>query len=152
MVGILTIALFILIPKAVIAPELPQQPQVQDLGQSVAHTEITTKSLASRGAPTQRIEKRVMKVTAYTKRDAGMNGKGITTSGQPVQEGITIADPPEIPLGSQIYIPTLGKTYTVTDRGGAIKGDRLDLYFEDRGKALEFGVQDLEVYIRIENL
>jgi 3D (Asp-Asp-Asp) domain-containing protein len=89
-----------------------------------------------------------MRVTAYTSHDKGMDGRGITASGERVQEGVTIAAPPEIPFGAQIYIPELGRTYTVTDRGGAIKGNRLDLFMEDRKKALEFGVQELEVFIR----
>lgn len=92
-----------------------------------------------------------MKVTAYTSHDKGMDGKGITASGERVQEGRTIAGDPEIPFGSQIYIPALGKTYTVTDRGGAIRGDRLDVYMEDRRQALEFGVRELEVWIRFGN-
>ena len=88
-----------------------------------------------------------MRVTAYTAHDKGMNGKGITANGEHVQEGRTIATDPSIPFGTQMYIPALGKTYTVTDRGGAIHGDRLDLYMERRKDALEFGVQEMEVWI-----
>lgn len=101
----------------------------------------------SRGS-TQKVEHRVMRITAYTSHDKGMNGQGITASCEPVVEGITIAAPPDIPFGSQIYIPSLDKTYIVTDRGGAIKGNRLDLYMMKRSDALEFGVQDLEVWIK----
>ncbi|MHB8125846.1 MAG: 3D domain-containing protein [Desulfitobacteriaceae bacterium] len=93
-------------------------------------------------------ERRIMKVTAYTAHDVGMDGRGITASGNRVQEGVTIAAPNDIPLGAQILIPALGQTYVVTDRGGAIKGNRLDLYIEDRKKALEFGVKELEVFIK----
>jgi len=89
-----------------------------------------------------------MKVTAYTKNDRGMNGKGITANGERVSEDRTIAADAGIPFGTEIYIPELGKTFVVTDRGEAIHGDRLDLYMESRKDALEFGVQDLEVYIR----
>ena len=88
-----------------------------------------------------------MRVTAYTKDDAGMNGRGITASGEKAVEERTIAADPAIPFGSRVYIPELGKTYTVTDRGGAIRGNRLDLYMVSRKKALKFGVQWLEVYI-----
>jgi len=88
-----------------------------------------------------------MVVTAYTRSDAGMDGKGITASGKPAQEGVTIAAPPAIPLGTKLYIPALNHTYTVTDRGGAIRGDRLDLFMESRGKAMDFGKQRLEVVI-----
>lgn len=88
-----------------------------------------------------------MRVSAYTANDAGMNGKGITASGEKVQEGRTIAADPSIPLGAKIYIPALGKEYVVTDRGGAIHGNRLDLYFDKMNDALKFGVQELEVLI-----
>ena len=102
----------------------------------------------SRGEPVQRIERRVMKITAYTARDKGMNGKGITANGEKVIEGRTIAADSSIPFGTEIYIPELGKTFVVTDRGGAIYGDRLDLFMESRKDALRFGVQDLGVLIK----
>lgn len=89
-----------------------------------------------------------MKVSAYTAHDAGMDGSGVTASGERVQEGVTIAAPQDIPIGAQIFIPVFNHTYVVTDRGGAIKYNRLDLYIEDRKKALEFGVKELEVWIR----
>lgn len=90
-----------------------------------------------------------MLVTAYTRKDKGMDGRGITTSEKPVQEGVTIAAPPDIPFGSKIYIPALNHTYTVTDRGGDIKGDRLDLFMESWEGAMEFGKQRLEVVITV---
>ena len=109
---------------------------------------VTVKANVSRGLPEPRVERRVMKITAYTKNDPGMDGRGITTSSERVLEGRTIAADPSIPFGAQIHIPALGGTYTVTDRGGAIRGNRLDLYMEKRKDALEFGVQELEVLIR----
>lgn len=102
----------------------------------------------SRSEPVEKVERRIMRVTAYTSRDRGMNGKGITANGEKAVEGRTIAADSSIPFGTQIYIPELGKTYTVVDRGGAIKGDRLDLYMESRKDAMEFGVRYLEVVIR----
>ena len=89
-----------------------------------------------------------MRVTAYTSHDEGMDGLGITASGERVQEGRTIAADPGIPFGTEVYIPSLGGTYIVEDRGGSIRGDRLDLYIEDLDRALEFGVQELEVWIK----
>lgn len=88
-----------------------------------------------------------MIVTAYSAHDAGMDGKGITASGERVEEGRTIAADPEIAFGTEIYIPELQNRYTVTDRGGAIRGNRLDIYIENRREALEFGVWEVEVWI-----
>lgn len=109
---------------------------------------ISIKPEVSRSAPEPKVEHRVMKVTAYTARDKSMNGKGITTNGEHVQEGRAIAADQSIPFGTQIYIPALGKTFVVTDRGGAIRGNRLDLYMERWKDAIKFGVQELEVFIR----
>lgn len=102
----------------------------------------------SRGEPAQRIESRMMRVTAYTGRDKGMNGKGITANGEKALEGQTIAADSSIPFGTQIYIPELGKTFTVTDRGGGITGERLDMYMESKEDALKFGNRELEVRIK----
>ena len=93
-------------------------------------------------------DRRVMKITAYTKNDKGMDGLGITTSGERVQEGRTMAAGPSLPFGTEVYIPALDHTYTIVDRGGAIKGNRLDLYMEQYDDAMEFGVQDLEAVIK----
>ena len=125
-------------------PIMPKCMQVLDL---VQKSRVHATSQVSRGEPAQ-IERRVMKITAYTARDKGMNGKGITANGEKALEGRTIAADSSIPFGTEIYIPALGKAYTVTDRGGAIYGDRLDLFMEKRKDALKFGVQELEVLIK----
>ena len=39
-----------------------------------------------------------------------------------------------------------GHIYTVEDRGGAIKGKRIDIYFESHEEAERFGVQYIEVF------
>ncbi len=93
-------------------------------------------------------EPTIMTITAYTKTDKSMNGRGVTASGERVQEGRTIAADLSIPFGTEIFIPALDRTYTVVDRGGAISRGRLDLYMEKRTDALEFGVQTLEVFIK----
>lgn len=51
-----------------------------------------------------------------------------TASGEPLQEGVTIAvDPAIIPLGSDVYIEGVG-TRTAQDTGGGIRGYHIDLY------------------------
>ncbi|HBP63541.1 MAG TPA: hypothetical protein DD730_04565 [Desulfosporosinus sp.] len=104
--------------------------------------------VVSRGEPAQTVERRVMRVSAYTIGDKGMNGEGITASGEKVLAGRTIAAHSGIPLGTQIYIPELGKTFTVTDRGGSIQEDQLDMFMESQKEALEFGTRELEVHIK----
>ena len=110
-------------------------------------TSSTLTPVVSRGGPAQRVARRVMLVSTYTLGDKGMNGKGITASGEKVLEGRTIAANSSIPFGTQIYIPELGKTFTVTDRGGSIQVDQLDIYMESQKDALNFGIRELEVQV-----
>ena len=71
-----------------------------------------------------------------------------TASGAKAVEGVTIAaDTNILPFGTEIRLN--GDTYTVQDTGGAIKGNRIDLYFDSHEDALAFGVQKLNVEKKI---
>lgn len=72
---------------------------------------------------------------------------GITASGVKAVEGVTIAaDTSILPFGTKVLIDD--HEYTVQDRGGAIKGNKIDIYFENHKKAQSFGVQYKNVYIK----
>ncbi len=71
---------------------------------------------------------------------------GITASDVTAVEGVTVATDKSIPFGTKVYIDGVGERI-VQDRGGAIKGNRIDLYFDSHEKALEFGRQTKEVII-----
>lgn len=71
---------------------------------------------------------------------------GITASGEKAIEGITVAMDKSMPFGTKIYIDGVGERI-VQDRGGAIKGNRIDLYFDSHQEALNFGRQTKQVTI-----
>ena len=72
-----------------------------------------------------------------------------TASGNPAVEGVTIAvDTNVIPFGTRIKIGE--HIYTAQDRGGAIKGNRIDVYFRTHERACQFGKQTMHVYKVIE--
>lgn len=85
-----------------------------------------------------------MNATAYTASDG--NGDGITASGIPATRGIVAVDPEVIPLGTRLYIPGYGEALAA-DTGGAIQGNRIDLVVDSYGEAVNFGRQDIDVYI-----
>lgn len=88
------------------------------------------------------------KLTAYCPCSSccGQWADGITATGTTAKAGRTIAvDPSVIPYGSEVIIN--GHTYVAEDCGGAIKGNRIDIYFDSHSEALEFGIQYADVYI-----
>lgn len=66
--------------------------------------------------------------------------------GERLKEGYSIAvDPTVIAYRTEVIIN--GRIYKAQDCGGAIKGNRIDVYFEDHQAALNFGVQYAEVFV-----
>ena len=75
------------------------------------------------------------------------NGLVYTASGEIAEEGVTIAADWEVlPPGTEVEIDGMG-TKIVHDKGSAIKGNRIDIYFESHQKALDFGVQDVQLRV-----
>jgi 3D (Asp-Asp-Asp) domain-containing protein len=98
----------------------------------------------STGEPSRYSRSLVMTATAYTAQDDGCGD--ITYRGHALRHGLVAVDPRVIPLGSRLYIRGYG--YAIADDiGGAIKGNRIDLGYENRSDALQFGVQKVTVYI-----
>lgn len=90
-----------------------------------------------------------MVVTAYCPCElcCGDWADGLTASGVPAK-GKIIAAPIEYAFGIRMCIPGYGEA-VVQDRGGAIKGNKIDVLFENHQEALEWGVQELEVKVYV---
>ncbi|HHW66115.1 MAG: hypothetical protein PWP07_1205 [Epulopiscium sp.] len=96
-----------------------------------------------------------MNATAYTAsykdtgKYPGQPGFGITYTGTRARVGTVAVDPKVIPLGTKLYVEGYG--YAVAeDIGGAIKGNKIDLYFNTLEEAVNFGRQQRKVYILAE--
>ena len=95
-----------------------------------------------------------VKTTAYCHcqkccgKAPGTKGYGLTASGIDLLDGYThkvVAAPKGWDFGTELYIVGVDGSVdygyaTVEDRGGAIKGSRLDVYFPDHDTCLEYGV------------
>ena len=74
------------------------------------------------------------------------NGIVYGASGNELKSGYSIAvDPSVIPYGTEVVIN--GVTYRADDCGGAIKGNRIDVYFDTHEEALEFCVKYADVFM-----
>lgn len=90
---------------------------------------------------------KVYKVTAYCAcaKCCGGHANGYTASGTKATQGRTVAAPSNLSFGTKLIIN--GKEYVVEDRGGAIKGNRIDVYVNSHAEALRWGVKYLPVEV-----
>lgn len=92
----------------------------------------------------------IINASAYTAAaDECGKSDGITASGLKVKENRTLACPPAYPFGTKIKIEGVG-TLICEDRGGAIKGNKFDIYMETKKQAFAFGRQNLEAEVVLE--
>ncbi len=93
-----------------------------------------------------------MKASAYTAgyestgKNPGDAGYGVTATGIPATKGVVAVDPNVIPLGSKVYIDGYGVA-VAGDTGGAIKGNKIDLCYDNLTDALNFGRRTVDVYV-----
>lgn len=95
--------------------------------------------------------------SAYTGSAAENGGyAGKDYYGNPLQVGTIAVDPDMIPLGSTVYVtgysydglPVGGMMAKASDIGGAINGNRIDIYVPgSREKAMTFGYQNVTVHV-----
>jgi 3D (Asp-Asp-Asp) domain-containing protein len=95
-----------------------------------------------------------MRVTAYCActECCGPNAQGITASGKPVSHNggrFVAADTSLLGFGTTLSIPGYysGQPVKVLDRGGAIKGRRLDVFFASHARAKKWGIKELDVTV-----
>ncbi len=112
----------------------------------------------SRGDLSRYSEVFTMTATAYhagyssTGKSPGDKYYGMTASGTKVRPGVVAVDPKVIPLGTKLYVQsTDGRVdygYAFAeDTGGAIKGNKIDLYFETPKEVKNFGRRTVKVYV-----
>lgn len=89
---------------------------------------------------------KIFKVTAYCSC-AKCCGKttGRTASGTKATAGHTVAASGQFSFGTKLMIN--GQEYTVEDRGGAIQGNRIDIYMNSHVEAVAWGVKYLPVQV-----
>lgn len=100
-----------------------------------------------------------MVATAYeagprsTGKRPGDKDYGITASGARAKRGTVAVDPRVIPLGTKLYVKSLTPGVPdygfaiAQDTGGAIKGNKIDLFMDTVWECLQFGRRPVMVYI-----
>ena len=114
-------------------------------GSTIANTNTSTNT-ATTSTKTATGPTKIFKVTAYCSC-AKCCGKvtGRTASGTHAVAGQTVAASGQFAFGTKLNIN--GKEYTVEDRGGAIQGNRIDIYMNSHAEAMAWGVKYLPVQV-----
>lgn len=116
-------------------------------GQSSLTPSTVRESNSLTGAPEN--YKRVLDMTATAYAPGPLdNGKWNNQSyvGGIVKKGVVAVDPNVIPMGTKLWVEGYGEA-VADDQGSAIKGNRIDLAFNDRQEALDYGIQKIKVYV-----
>ena len=137
----------ILLSEVVVKEPVNKIVQVQKTPTSRASTlPRTAGSTLPTNATTTTASAGTYKITAYCPC-AKCCGKatGRTASGTRATAGRTVAASGKFAFGTQLNIG--GHVYTVEDRGGAIKGNKIDIYVNSHSEALRWGVRYLPVSV-----
>ncbi len=138
-----------------IGANLPPTTNLRAADVTVAAGELLRPIVAAApSGPHVRSRLMMMEVTAYCacKKCCGPGAHGVTASGKSVEYNngrFVAADTDVLPFGTVLNIPGYNGDHEVevVDRGGAIKGNRLDVFFASHDEALEWGRRKVAVLV-----
>lgn len=105
----------------------------------------TTTTTTSSSSSSSYLKTLTMNATAYT-ATGNKTATGVWPSRNASGISTVAVDPNVIPLGSKLYIEGYG--YAVAaDTGGAISGNKIDLYMNSNSECINFGRQNVTVHI-----
>jgi 3D (Asp-Asp-Asp) domain-containing protein/LysM repeat protein len=116
--------------------------------ESAPAVEATTETTPAVEAAAPSSKEITVEATAYTATCEGCSGitaTGINLLENPDQKVISV-DPSVIPLGSKVYVEGYGEAIA-GDTGGAIKGNKIDVFIPSKQEAIDFGRKQIKVTI-----
>lgn len=122
------------------------------VGETLAVNESAAKPRSSTMAYSSAVnnsgQEYTMRATAYTAYCTGCSG--ITANGTDIRSNpnqkVIAVDPRVIPLGTKVWVEGYGEA-TAADTGGAIKGNKIDVFIPTEGQARNWGVRTVTVKI-----
>ncbi|MDD9792080.1 3D domain-containing protein, partial [Priestia megaterium] len=130
-----------------------EQEQAQAAAQAQAAQEQAQKEQAAQQQQQQSQQQAsgksmTVEATAYTANCAGCSGTtatGVNLKSNPNQRVIAV-DPSVIPLGSKVYVEGYGQA-VAADTGGAIKGNRIDVFVSSDSAAQDWGRRSVKITV-----
>lgn len=119
------------------APQAKQTKQAQ-----------STSTQSATATPPQGGKTMTVRATAYTAYCTGCSG--VTATGYDLRANpgakVIAVDPSVIPLGSRVWVEGYGEAIA-SDTGGAIKGNRIDVFIPDNNKVYQWGVRNVTIKV-----
>ncbi|MCY9097578.1 LysM peptidoglycan-binding domain-containing protein [Bacillus inaquosorum] len=125
-----------------------QQPKQETKAEAETSVNTEEKAVQSNTNNQEASKELTVTATAYTANDGGISGvtaTGIDLNKNPNAKVIAV-DPNVIPLGSKVYVEGYGEA-TAADTGGAIKGNKIDVFVPNKSDASNWGVKTVNVKI-----
>lgn len=136
------------IEKTVLSETIIKEPvdKIVQISKKVTSRGTSTSRTSTTPSTTAQIDGQIYKITAYCScsKCCGKSN-GITASGTKATAGRTVAASSKFALGTKLNIN--GHIYTVEDRGGAINGNKIDIFVNSHSEALKWGVKYLPVSV-----
>ena len=125
-----------------------QQPVQQQKAQQPVQQQVAATQPAATQAPANASQTFTMVATAYTADCTGCSG--ITANGTNLRANpnlkVISVDPRVIPLGTRVWVEGYGEAIAA-DTGGAIKGNKIDVFIPSQKGALDWGSRTVTVKI-----
>ena len=124
---------------AVTGPAVTKKATPQQSQTKVANTKSTSAQTTSAQSSNE-VKTLTMEATAYTAYCEGCSG--VTANGTDLRANpslkVIAVDPDVIPLGTKVWVEGYGEAIAA-DTGGAIKGNKIDLFMANKSDASEWG-------------
>ncbi|VYU35802.1 Cell wall-binding protein YocH precursor [Clostridium tertium] len=118
--------------------------KIDSLESAKASTSEDGSSLDVSGSNSEYLSTYSMSATAYTGH--GLTALGLKPVRNPNGLSTVAVDPNVIPLGSKVFVEGYGYAIA-SDTGGAIKGNKIDLYFNTVADCYSFGRRTVTVHV-----
>ncbi|PRP50234.1 peptidoglycan-binding protein [Bacillus halotolerans] len=125
-----------------------QQPKQETKAAAETSVKTEEKAVESNTNQQEAAKELTVTATAYSANDGGISGvtaTGIDLNKNPNAKVIAV-DPNVIPLGSKVYVEGYGEA-TAADTGGAIKGNKIDVFVPNKSDAHNWGVRTVSVKV-----
>ena len=128
-----------------------QQDSIQQQKKQIAKQEETSAKTGQAVETKENVDTKIIEnsATAEVYSATAYAFPGRTASGQRVARGLIAADTGVLPMGTRVRLEagTWSGEYTVADRGGAIRGRRIDIWVPTTREAFSFGRRKVKLTV-----